>query len=418
MGHATPYAIPIVFTPGGQSGISDPDKYFCLHPTRFVDKNKLYSEYIQNIPTSNIYKIAKSFFSSVVCPCGLLQSSVGVICCSQRDTLAQLLHFINKNHLPTNYNNFSQCSDDGNTEVKIDDNNFTTINENNIFPKYFLIRWDRRNCGGSDFVFSQDMRGEAEHQVDDLLGLLTHIHTLRMKHIRTYTHTHTHTHTHKNKQQFAIDEMCERVPSRAVLIGNSSGARMTLLFAVRHPEHTLAIVVKNITAGPLAVSVLCESYYRIPSRLAASHGSLSLSEKHFGKSCREFPHKHKQLAEVQSEHVVNTLNAYADWMERGNGEHWPTVGISSEELRQVSAPSLVVHSFKPNDGIHTEKASLRVSEALGCEFLSTKMEDLGHWMPLVVSFIKKCLNTHTHTHTHTHIHTKTFQTLRENPLEN
>src|ERR1700761_5593729 len=90
---------------------------------------------------------------------------------------------------------------------------------------YRVLLHDRRNCGASDVAFDGSA---SEHEVwaDDL-------HTLG--------------------QQLGALPLC--------VGGSSAGARLAILFALRHPKATKGMLLWRLTGGQEAVDRLAEAYY-------------------------------------------------------------------------------------------------------------------------------------------------------------
>jgi pimeloyl-ACP methyl ester carboxylesterase len=90
---------------------------------------------------------------------------------------------------------------------------------------YRVLIHDRRNCGASDVVIEGE---ESEYEIwaDDLHELLS--------------------------QHDALP---------AFVGGSSSGCRLSLLFALRHPEAVRALLLWRVTGGPFAAQRLAHNYY-------------------------------------------------------------------------------------------------------------------------------------------------------------
>src|ERR1043166_8493710 len=88
-----------------------------------------------------------------------------------------------------------------------------------------ILLHDRRNCGASDVVIEGE---ESEYEIwaDDLHSLLAQVGA-----------------------------------SEAFIGGASAGCRLSLLFAIRHPESTQGLLLWRVTGGRFAVDRLAEQYY-------------------------------------------------------------------------------------------------------------------------------------------------------------
>src|SRR2546426_10515899 len=90
---------------------------------------------------------------------------------------------------------------------------------------YRVLLHDRRNCGACDVVIAGD---ESEYEIwaDDLYALLSQLNALP-----------------------------------ASVGGSSSGCRLSLLFALRHPEAVRALLLWRVTGGPFARQPLGRKHY-------------------------------------------------------------------------------------------------------------------------------------------------------------
>ncbi len=90
---------------------------------------------------------------------------------------------------------------------------------------YRVLLHDRRNCGGSDVAFDGSA---SEHDIwaDDL---------------------------------YELGEQLGALPM--VVGGSSAGARLAILYAIRHPDGVRGLLLWRVTGGQEAVDKLSENYY-------------------------------------------------------------------------------------------------------------------------------------------------------------
>ena len=70
----------------------------------------------------------------------------------------------------------------------------------------------------------------------------------------------------------------------AIIGGSSSGARLALTFALRHPQSVRALTLWRVTGGGFAVKRLAERYYDQYIRLAGEGGMAAVcAEEHFAE---------------------------------------------------------------------------------------------------------------------------------------
>jgi len=130
---------------------------------------------------------------------------------------------------------------------------FTVLGQ--VLPKcgYRVLLHDRRNTGFSDIGYAAGRAIEAELQAQDLHLLL------------------------------------ERLGlGPAVLVGNSSGGRLSLLLARLHPSSIRALVLMNLTGGKVAAQNLSHQYYRRYISLAQSTRGMEAiaNTDHYADLCK------------------------------------------------------------------------------------------------------------------------------------
>jgi len=183
---------------------------------------------------------------------------------------------------------------------------------------------------------------------------------------------------------------------RVVLMGNSSGARLSLIFSTLFPEKVHRMVLMNMTSGKLAAAFLSRNYYQMYADAAKEGGMEKLVEMPYyeflignGKEpgASGSPEAKKAyLLSLSSEHFISTMEAWAQWMLRS--ETWPAIGVPADVVREVQTPALVVHTYVPEEGIHTLEGAERLASMLPHgELLSSTTEKLEEWIPKVTEFV-------------------------------
>src|ERR1039457_1173486 len=114
---------------------------------------------------------------------------------------------------------------------------------------YRVLLHDRRNCGASDVAF--DGSG-SEHEVwaDDLHALGQQLNALPL-----------------------------------VVGGSSAGARLAILFAIRHPQALRGLLLWRVTGGQEAVDRLAENYYGQYIKLARAGGMQAICDSEHFSGC-------------------------------------------------------------------------------------------------------------------------------------
>ncbi len=183
---------------------------------------------------------------------------------------------------------------------------------------------DRRNCGASDLVIEGD---ESEYEIwaDDLYELLTQLKALP-----------------------------------AWVGGRSSGCRMSLLFALRHPEAARGLLLAAVTGGRFACERLAENYYGQYITAAQKGGMAAVcATEHFRDRIAANPANRAYLMGMD---VKRFCASMARWREPfATGGDLPMIGASEQDLRSLRIPTIVVPG---NDRTHNRATGERVGKLI------------------------------------------------------
>ena len=178
---------------------------------------------------------------------------------------------------------------------------------------YRVLLHDRRNCGTSDIAF--DGSG-SEHEVwaDDLHEL--------------------------GKQLGALP---------LVVGGSSAGARLAILFAIRHPQALRGLLLWRVTGGQEAVDRLAEMYYGQFIKIVRVGGMQAVcASEHFGECIKARPSNRERLLATDPEQFIKIMTF---WRERFlESATLPIVGATEADLNAIKAPACLIAG---NDVIHT-----------------------------------------------------------------
>ena len=212
---------------------------------------------------------------------------------------------------------------------------------------YRVLIHDRRNCGASEVAFDA-AQSEYDGAADDLHALLAHY---------------------------------DMLP--AVIGGASSGARLSLAFALRHPPAVRALLLWRVTGGRFAVERLVEKYYDEYIR-AAEHGGMAAvaATEHFAEVIRNRPANRERLLAIDPRAFIAVMMAWrAHFVASAD---WPLIGVSARDLRSIRAPTLIV----PGDDLtHGEETGTEAARLIpDCELTvmtsgtrNIDMADLAEW---------------------------------------
>ena len=175
-----------------------------------------------------------------------------------------------------------------------------------------VLVYDRRNCGASAISFDG---GDSENEVwvADLHELLLQLDALP-----------------------------------AFIGGSSSGCRLALLAALRHPADVRGLLLWRVTGGAFAGKRLVENYYTQFIE-AAQRGGLEAvcRTEHFAALIASNPANRERLLSMGVERFIGAMNAWRQSFNEG-ADH-PVIGLSPAELRSMMMPACIIPG---NDRTH------------------------------------------------------------------
>jgi pimeloyl-ACP methyl ester carboxylesterase len=198
---------------------------------------------------------------------------------------------------------------------------------------------DRRNCGSSD-VFIDGDDSENELWADDLHELL--------------------------RQQNALP---------AWVGGSSSGCRLALLTALRHPKAVRGLLLWRVTGGLAAAKRLAHRYYGqyIPMAQQGGMAAVCASEE-FSERIRDRPQNRERLMKMDPARFAAVMSSWNSQF-LADAEK-PVIGATEAELKAIAVPACIVPG---NDLSHLRSAAENLGRLLpGAEVhpLITKHYDL------------------------------------------
>ncbi|MGE0061680.1 MAG: alpha/beta fold hydrolase [Xanthobacteraceae bacterium] len=138
----------------------------------------------------------------------------------------------------------------------------------------------------------------------------------------------------------------------AFISGSSSGARTSLLFALRHPDAVRALLLLRVTGGAFAAKRLPEMYYDQYIRAAEQGGMPAvLATEHYAKLAAANPKSRATLEAIEPHRFVAMLKG---WREKFvAGANLPVMGVTDAELATIKVPVLVIPG---NDNTHSSES--------------------------------------------------------------
>lgn len=175
-----------------------------------------------------------------------------------------------------------------------------------------VLLHDRRNCGASDVVIEGD---ESEYDIwaDDLFELLKQL---------------------------------DALPVYAG--GASSGSRLAMFLALRHPETVAGLMLWRITGGRFAAERLAQNYYGQFIDEAAYGGMPAVCATEFFKERIESnPSNRERLLNMDPQRFIDVMDRWRSYFLKG--ADMPVIGADEATLRSITVPVCVIPG---NDWTH------------------------------------------------------------------
>jgi pimeloyl-ACP methyl ester carboxylesterase len=189
---------------------------------------------------------------------------------------------------------------------------------------YRVLLHDRRTCGASDVAFDGSA---SEHEVwaDDL---------------------------------YEVGKQLGALPM--VVGGSSAGARLAILYAIRHPDGLRGLLLWRVTGGQEAVDKLSENYYGQFIRMAREGGMQAVAaSEHFAECIAARASNRERLLSTNVEDFIAVMQAWRDHFLAS--AKLPIVGATEAQLRAIKAPACIVAG---NDVIHTPATARKAASLI------------------------------------------------------
>jgi pimeloyl-ACP methyl ester carboxylesterase len=205
-----------------------------------------------------------------------------------------------------------------------------------------VLLHDRRNTGASDVVID-GVESEEEIWTDDLYELF--------------------------KQLGGLP---------AFVGGASSGARTSILFALRHPEATAGLLLFRVTGGEFAAKRLPENYYGVYIRAAEQGGMAAVcATEQYQERIAANPSNRDRLMAMDPKKYIEVMTNWRDLFVKVAG--YPVMGASEAQMGSIKAPTLVVPG---NDKTHNLQSGLDAHRLIpGSQLHRLPIDDID--LPLV-----------------------------------
>src|SRR6266852_598566 len=185
---------------------------------------------------------------------------------------------------------------------------------------YRVLLHDRRNCGASDVVIDGS-DSEYEIWADDLYELLFQLNALP-----------------------------------AIIGGSSSGCRLAILFALRHPASVRALLLWRVTGGAFAAQRLAKNYYGQYIEAARAGGMAAVCEtEHFRERIESNPANRDKLMAMDPEQFVAAMTHWREYFLKG--ADLPVIGATTSDLNSITVPTCIIPGNDKTHGLETGKAA-------------------------------------------------------------
>jgi pimeloyl-ACP methyl ester carboxylesterase len=187
-----------------------------------------------------------------------------------------------------------------------------------------VLLHDRRNCGASDVVIDGE---ESEYEIwaDDLHELLAQLGT-----------------------------------GPVYAGGASSGCRLSLLLALRHPRDVRGLLLWRITGGPFAAERLAENYYGQFIEQARRGGMAAVcGTEFFAERIEANPANRDHLLTMDPARFIGVMSRWREYFVQS--AQLPVIGATDAELASIQVPACVVPG---NDWTHPRRVGENAARLL------------------------------------------------------
>jgi pimeloyl-ACP methyl ester carboxylesterase len=154
--------------------------------------------------------------------------------------------------------------------------------------------------------------------------------------------------------------------------GSSSGARTSILFALRNPDAVRGLLLLRVTGGPFAAARLPENYYDQYIRAARTGGMAAV--------CATEQYQERMKASTRNAEYLKSLPAerFIAVMEKWRsifvaGANHPVMGVTEQELGALQVPTIVIPG---NDKTHSSASGLTAARLIpGAKLHRLPIED-------------------------------------------
>jgi pimeloyl-ACP methyl ester carboxylesterase len=136
--------------------------------------------------------------------------------------------------------------------------------------------------------------------------------------------------------------------------GSSSGARTSILYALRYPQDVRGLLLLRVTGGPFAAARLPENYYEQYIRAARTGGMAAVcATEQYQERIKASARNAEYLHNLPAERFIAVMSRWRDLFLAGANH--PVMGVTEQELRALRVPTIVIPG---NDKTHASASGL------------------------------------------------------------
>jgi pimeloyl-ACP methyl ester carboxylesterase len=136
--------------------------------------------------------------------------------------------------------------------------------------------------------------------------------------------------------------------------GSSSGARTSILFALRNPDAVRGLLLLRVTGGPFAAARLPENYYDQYIRAARAGGMAAVcATEQYQERIKASARNAEYLKNLPAEKFIAVMSKWREIFVAGVNH--PVMGVTEQELRALTVPTIVIPG---NDKTHASASGL------------------------------------------------------------
>lgn len=142
--------------------------------------------------------------------------------------------------------------------------------------------------------------------------------------------------------------------------GSSAGARLAILFALRHPDALRGLLLWRVTGGQHAANRLAHNYYGAYMEVAKTGGMAAVCEtEHFAACIKARPANRDNLMRMNPDEFIRILDR---WRKNFLGAaDLPIVGATEAQLQSIKVPVCIIAG---NDKVHTPVTARKAASLL------------------------------------------------------